>query len=96
MHEFSTIEEAIEEIIKIDNDENLYGSYINQPVFVDNIFPEHLKWTNIKEDLRNAVVSILRNTPVSKKYKYYNYLNSYRMIFVAKFCKKMFGCVKVC
>lgn len=55
--DFETTEKLIDHIINIDNNEELYLSYINEPIFKDNTIPESirpltvLKWIEEKLNL---------------------------------------------
>jgi len=54
-HDFNSIEEVVEEIIKIDNDDNLYESMINEPIFVDNKLPDYFNEDYIFDFLEKII-----------------------------------------
>jgi len=46
VHDFNSQEEAIEHIIKVDQDDDLYASYINAPKFLNSVPPSHIMLDN--------------------------------------------------
>lgn len=41
-HDFSDFSQVVDRIIEIDNDNNLYRKYLEQPIFLDNKVPDYL------------------------------------------------------
>ena len=46
VHDFNSQEEAIAHIIKVDQDDELYASYINAPKFLNSVPPSHIMLDN--------------------------------------------------
>jgi len=42
VHDFNSFEEVVERVIEIDNNDDLWKSYIKAPIFKDNKLPEEL------------------------------------------------------
>lgn len=42
LHEYNDLDEFLQLIKKIDNDDDLYRSYIEEPIYLDNILPEYM------------------------------------------------------
>ncbi|MCO6498727.1 MAG: hypothetical protein J5I50_13835 [Chitinophagaceae bacterium] len=77
IHDFPSYEKAIEEIIKIDKDDELYRSYLMRPWFKDNSFPQELEYSYFEMRMAEVVNHLLQSQPVAEKliYKPYTFLN---------------------
>jgi hypothetical protein len=73
-HDFSTFEEVVAYVKKIDNDEKLFLNMLNEPAFRDNQFPEHLKLQKLIEFFRNILI---QNEQQSKKRPKYGACKNY-------------------
>jgi hypothetical protein len=77
VQDYKTFDEAIERIIEIDNNDELYRQYLNEPYFNGNIFPPNLRYNYLSEKLYEAIEELLKkspigNTPASKLYSILN------------------------
>ncbi len=72
VHQYSSMEEAINAIIAIDKDDTLYRQYVAAPYYRNNIFPEALDFKNISNALHEAVERILSQPAVSFASKAYS------------------------
>ena len=54
MNDYQSLDDLFEHVKKVDNDESLYGSYLEEPLFKDGIIKD--------EFLPNSVLSFFRNT----------------------------------
>lgn len=82
VHTYKNLEKVVDRIIEIDNDDNLYQSYLSAYKFVDNVFPLELNMRYIGEILHAAVQNMKMLEPVyscSLKYKLsHSLLNLFR------------------
>ena len=69
IHDYSSFDTAIEEIIRIDQDEELYRSYLGQPYFHNNVINDFVKKDNILDRLTEIIERGRSYTDVSKKLK---------------------------
>ncbi len=72
VHDYDTVEDAVNAIIAIDHDEKLYKKYLEAPYFLGNQFPAELSWKVFEEKLHSAVASFVGTVPVGRKYKVYS------------------------
>ncbi len=77
VHNYSSFERAVEEIVRIDRDEQLYLHYLSQPWFKDNHFPEELEYSFFANRMAEVINELLQRKPVSQHlfYKPYTFLN---------------------
>ena len=52
---------VLEKVIQIDNNDELYLSMINSPVFIDNKLPNELEIETIKEKVKEKVYQVIEN-----------------------------------
>jgi hypothetical protein len=69
VHEYSSFKEAVDAIIKIDQDDVLYRQYMSQPYFRDNKVPENLLSVNILNRFSDIIDQIGMLRPVSSTLK---------------------------
>jgi alpha(1,3/1,4) fucosyltransferase len=65
VHEYASFEKAIEEIIRIDNDDNAFLKYLAQPYFANNRLPVALHYEVIAQKLFEGITRIKKNKPVA-------------------------------
>ncbi len=66
VHEFRNFKEVIDEIIRLDTNEQAYEEKISMPFFTDNLMPEDLKYEVIAEKLYRNVERMKNHAPVSR------------------------------
>ena len=88
VHDYNSFDEAIERIIEIDNNEDLYKKYLEEPYFDNNIFPSSLDWNVLSEKIQTAVEMMLSKTAISSSMgsRWYSIANKTRRKSLAKFC----------
>jgi hypothetical protein len=69
VHDYSSFEEAVDAIIKIDQDDALYKQYMSQPYFPDNKIPENLLSENILNQFSDIIDELGTLRPVSSTLK---------------------------
>ena len=69
VHRYTSHEEVIERIIKIDQDEDLYRSYLAADYFYGGVVPEYLRMENILKKFDSIFDSIGRVKPVASTVK---------------------------
>lgn len=69
VHDYSSFEEAVDAIIKIDQDDALYKQYMSQPYFPDNKIPENLLSENILNQFSDIIDQLGALRPVSSTLK---------------------------
>lgn len=69
IHDYPSWDAAIEAIIRIDQDEELYRSYLKEPYFKDNVVNEFVDKERILERLTEIVENKKSFTSISKKMK---------------------------
>ncbi len=52
-HDFSSFEEVVERVKKVDNNEDIFNKIINEPAFRNNDIPPHLKKDKVEYFLKN-------------------------------------------
>lgn len=67
LNDFSSFQEAVDAIIELDSNDDLYKEKIKEPFFKDNLFPSELTQDYIEEELAGMVTDILNSKCVSKK-----------------------------
>ncbi|UEG49458.1 glycosyltransferase family 10 [Ferruginibacter lapsinanis] len=65
IHDFASFDEAIERIIAIDSNDDLYIQYLNQPYFKNNVFPHELEFKTIEDKFIEVVNTLLHNKSVT-------------------------------
>ncbi|MCO5287774.1 MAG: glycosyltransferase family 10 [Chitinophagaceae bacterium] len=70
IHDYNSFDDAIETIIQIDKDEELYRKYLSEPFFEGNIFPADMEFGYFQDKLVEIVNLILNQMPVSSKFFY--------------------------
>jgi len=90
VHAYNSFEEAIETIIRIDQDDELYKTYLSAPYFRENKFPEELEFDFIGERLHQEIEKLLRSKPVSTNvfYKPLAMANKYKRKLMSRFYRK--------
>lgn len=68
-HNFKNMDEAIEKIIEIDNNIDLYKQILSEPYFIDNKVNEFVKEENILNKLVEIVENLDKTVPVAQIYK---------------------------
>ena len=66
-HEYKNFDEAVERVIEVDRDEDLYRRYLAEPYYQDNRIPENLLEENIVRQLKLIIDNIGRVTPVARQ-----------------------------
>ena len=69
VHHYTSFEEVIEHIIKIDQDEDLYRSYLAADYFYSSVVPEYLRKENILKKFDSIFESIGKVKPVASTVK---------------------------
>jgi hypothetical protein len=69
VHDYSSFEEAVDAIIKIDQDDALYKQYVSQPYFPGNKVPENLLSENILKQFSDIIDQLGTLWPVSSTLK---------------------------
>ena len=64
VHSYKTFENVIEEIIRIDNDDDLYRKYLSEPYLKDNYFPIELENETIAEKMHEVIEGFRFSRPV--------------------------------
>jgi alpha(1,3/1,4) fucosyltransferase len=90
IHDYKTVDAAIERIIEIDNNDTLYKQYLAEPYFKENIFPDSLNMELLSEKLKIAIDDILSTPAVSSKIMtaFYCRINNSRRKLFARVYKK--------
>lgn len=90
VHQYSSFQKVIEEIIRIDNNDNAYFEYLNQPYFKNNAVPKELNYDVIANELCAGIERIKLHKPISsiKKNKILQRVNKYRKIINSKLTQK--------
>lgn len=90
IHDFLSYEKAIEVIINIDKNDELYKSYLSQPWYTRNTFPEELEYSYFENRIAEAVNRLMRTKPVSRKlvYKPYTFLNRQKKRIFSRIYKR--------
>lgn len=90
VHDYSSFEKAIEEIVRIDKNDQLYMDYLGRPWFKDNQFPPELEYHYFAEQLAKVVATLLDKKPVSKStlYKPITTFNKNRKKILSRIYKK--------
>ena len=73
-HDYGSFEEVIDKIIEIDNNDDLYRQYLNEPAFTGNVENEYVNEENIlnrfEEIFNNSdIEKVARKTDILKYYK---------------------------
>jgi len=74
-NDYGSFEEVIDKIIEIDNNDDLYRQYLNEPAFTDNVENEYVNEENIlnrfEEIFKNqGIEKVARKTDILKYYKH--------------------------
>ncbi len=90
VHDYNSFDEAIEEIIKIDTNDELYCKYLDEPYFKNNTVPPTLGRSFMTEKLRSIIGSFKNTKPVGSKSlnKVYQYGHAYKKRFFARLLRK--------
>lgn len=90
VHDYKSFDEAIEEIIRVDKDEEAYREYIEQPWFANNKMPEVLELDYLAEKLFEAIESLEKTEPVSGKYynQFYQTVNKQKKRILSRVLRK--------
>ncbi len=90
VHEYSSFEKVIEEIIRIDNDDNEYLKYLEQPYFKNNIVSNELNYNTIAKELFLGIERIRERHPIAsfKKNRILQQFIKSKKIFISKLIKK--------
>ena len=73
-HDFQNFNQVIEQIIRIDTDDDLYTRYLKAPFFTENKVPEAIRNETVLKKLISIIDNMDHRTPVSvsrKNYKYF-------------------------
>lgn len=70
IHDYNSFDEAIESIIQIDKNDELYRKYLSEPFFEGNTFPADMEFGYFKKKLNEIVNLVLDKKPVSSKFLY--------------------------
>jgi hypothetical protein len=86
LHDYNSFDEAIERIIEIDNNEDLYKKYLEEPYFDNNIFPSSLDWNILSGKLQMGIEEMLSKDAIgsSMRSKWYSIANKTRRNSLAK------------
>lgn len=71
VHDFATLDDAVQRVIEIDQDEELYGRMISAPFFHDDRVPEYLTTEAILERFAAIIDNRKEFVPVSCTWRYY-------------------------
>ena len=71
LHDYATFDEAIQRIIQIDQNDELYNSMISAPCFHDDRVPDYLTDNAILERFAEIIDGRNNYTPVSRTWRYY-------------------------
>ncbi len=90
VHQYESFDKVIEEIIRLDKDDNAYLAYLEQPYFKNNHIPDELQYDTLANDLFVGIESIMQHKPVSSSTikRLLQYANKYKRLFVSKITKK--------
>lgn len=90
LHQYTSFEAAVKEIIRIDKDESLYRKYIEQPYFSNNEVPESLRLDYMARELHEKIECFSEAEPVSKKFRnrVYGKLLKQKKLLASRFCSK--------
>ncbi|HEV8082386.1 MAG TPA: glycosyltransferase family 10 [Chitinophagaceae bacterium] len=90
VHDYNSFDEVIEEIIKIDTDDQLYYKYLDEPYFTNDRVPATLERDFMAEELKNIIESFEDTKPVSSKSlkRIYQYAHMYKRRFFARVYQK--------
>lgn len=86
--DYASFDKAIEAIIKIDQDDNLYQQYVTEPVFKGNVFPEHLQWQYLESKFIAGIHNILNQKPVATSNMLYSKINKQSMKLKSRLLQK--------
>ncbi len=78
IHDYNSFDEAIKEIIRIDNNNELYKKYLRQPYFVNNKFPLTLEWDFIAKKLYAVIESFNMLSKKDFRRKTYSYIRKFK------------------
>lgn len=86
VHDYPSFEEAVEAIVRIDKDDELYKTYLKAPYFKENKFPQELEFNIIGEKLFQSVERLLNSKPISNStlYRPFALGNKYRRKLLSK------------
>lgn len=90
VHDYPSFRAVIEEIIRIDSDDELYRQYLEEPFFVNNKMPPELELKFIADKIFNAIESFQHKVSVSKNYinTSYGVVNKYKKKIISRLYKK--------
>jgi hypothetical protein len=88
VQDYKSFDTAVEAIINIDQDDQLYNQYVCEPAFKDNIFPEHLTWVVLQDKLISCIKNVVAQVPVAIKYPFYGRRHQLQMLIRSKISGK--------
>ncbi|MEI6884482.1 MAG: glycosyltransferase family 10 [Bacteroidota bacterium] len=75
-HDLPDFKQAVDQIIRIDNDDALYARYLNEPYFIENKVPQPIR----EDTVLRKLISIIENNnhiPVGITEKNYSYIRNF-------------------
>lgn len=90
VHEYKNYDDVINEIIRLDNDDDAYCNLLDQPFFTNNKIPEGLELESLSIRLKTAIFSFGKVLPVSKRSynRIYAFAHMYKKRFFARLHKR--------
>jgi len=85
---FHSFEEAIDFIIELDSNDNLYREFCNRPIFPDGKLPAHLKWESIEHELIEFIWCLLKQKPIATTSKIYPHYNKFKRMMLSRIYRK--------
>ena len=56
--DYESVDDMVEDIKQIDQDEDRYQSYVNEPLFVDNVIPDRFRPEAVLGFFKDTVLSV--------------------------------------
>jgi hypothetical protein len=86
VHDYRSFDEAIKRIIEIDNDDNLYRQYLQEPYFKENVFPADMHFEELSRRLQIAINGFLNKPAIADNAvsKLYSLANKTRRKMLAR------------
>ena len=75
-HDYKNLQQVIEQIIRVDKDDDLYARYLKEPWFRDNSIPEEIRPETVLQKLVSIIENLGHYTPAAITSKNYKHLRN--------------------